>query len=522
MKKPLLLILSLLLTMVGFAQKEYFYQTVPNDPLKARIYTLDNGLKVYLTVNKDQPNIYASIGVKAGRKHKLNGNDFAHYMEAVMMNGTSELGALNWEKEKPLLDEIERVTEQFATTEDSLEREEIYREIGKLSLKASQYANLEEYEMLRNLMGSHGESCNITDDYTCFMDEISSKYLESWVEIQKERFTNPVFRGFHSSLYETYCKTTHLRASAYWHVLQKKIKTLFTRHPYGDRLTVSEVANHHNVSITQTKQFYETYYVPNNMAIALSGNLDFYETIALIDHHFGSWEAKTVPKFHPPVEPAIKEPIEMPTISGWSNLAFLTYRLDFPARSKEVYTLKVISEMLGSPIIGLFDSNGAGIVNSITALAYPMVYSDYSIFSLSATPNNNRAFDQVKDCLLDQIELIQKGEFSDELLISAISCMKNENNWNLLGNQYRAQMMIRSYLLDVPWERASQCYENYDNVSRQDVINFANRYLQNNYATLYQDNEHKSWEEEKQLPELTEVPSAKKTSDYFKKFKKSH
>ena len=31
------------------------YETVDNDPLKARVYTLDNGLKVYLTSYKDAP-----------------------------------------------------------------------------------------------------------------------------------------------------------------------------------------------------------------------------------------------------------------------------------------------------------------------------------------------------------------------------------------------------------------------------------------------------------------------------------
>lgn len=39
------------------APKDYRYTTVPNDPLKARIYTLDNGLKVYMTVNKETPRI---------------------------------------------------------------------------------------------------------------------------------------------------------------------------------------------------------------------------------------------------------------------------------------------------------------------------------------------------------------------------------------------------------------------------------------------------------------------------------
>ena len=51
------------------SQKKYSYETVPNDPLKARIYTLDNGLKVYLTVNKETPRIQTFIAVRVGGKN---------------------------------------------------------------------------------------------------------------------------------------------------------------------------------------------------------------------------------------------------------------------------------------------------------------------------------------------------------------------------------------------------------------------------------------------------------------------
>jgi hypothetical protein len=46
----------------------YLYETVSNDPLKARIYTLPNGLKVYMTVYKDAPRIQTYVAVAAGSK----------------------------------------------------------------------------------------------------------------------------------------------------------------------------------------------------------------------------------------------------------------------------------------------------------------------------------------------------------------------------------------------------------------------------------------------------------------------
>ena len=69
MKYFKIFIISVLLAVVcnaADAQKKYNYQTVDGDPLKARIYTLDNGLKVYLTVNKVEPRIQTYIAVRVG------------------------------------------------------------------------------------------------------------------------------------------------------------------------------------------------------------------------------------------------------------------------------------------------------------------------------------------------------------------------------------------------------------------------------------------------------------------------
>ena len=41
----------------------YSYEMVEGDPLKTRIYTLDNGLKVYMTVYKEAPRIQTAIAI---------------------------------------------------------------------------------------------------------------------------------------------------------------------------------------------------------------------------------------------------------------------------------------------------------------------------------------------------------------------------------------------------------------------------------------------------------------------------
>ncbi|MGN0054508.1 MAG: insulinase family protein, partial [Bacteroides sp.] len=107
--------------------EKYSYESVPNDPLKARIYTLDNGLKVYMTVNKETPRIQTYIAVRVGGKNDpAETTGLAHYFEHLMFKGTEKFGTQNYALEKPLLDQIEQQFEVYRKTTDEAERTAIY------------------------------------------------------------------------------------------------------------------------------------------------------------------------------------------------------------------------------------------------------------------------------------------------------------------------------------------------------------------------------------------------------------
>ena len=133
------------------------YETVPNDPMETRIYTLDNGLKVYLTVNKDQPRIQTYIAVRVGGKNDPSETTgLSHYLEHLMFKGTDSFGTSNFDAEKPLLDEIEKQYEVYRTKTDPEERKAIYHIIDSLSYKASTYAIANEYDKLMASIGANG------------------------------------------------------------------------------------------------------------------------------------------------------------------------------------------------------------------------------------------------------------------------------------------------------------------------------------------------------------------------------
>src|SRR5215217_964895 len=133
----------------------YTYKYVTGDPTHSRFYTLKNGLTVILSPTPKQPRIQAFVAVKAGSKtDPADHTGLAHYLEHMMFKGTDKYGSLDWSKEKPLLDKIDALYEQYNSTKDEAKRKEIYKEIDKTSGEASKYAIANEYDHMMSAVGS--------------------------------------------------------------------------------------------------------------------------------------------------------------------------------------------------------------------------------------------------------------------------------------------------------------------------------------------------------------------------------
>src|SRR5665647_2837862 len=127
----------------------YSYEQVTNDPLKTRIYTLKNGLTIYLSVNKDEPRAMGLIGVRAGSiNDPTETTGLAHYLEHMMFKGTDHFGTTNWPAEKVLLDSISNLFERYKSEAEPVRKKEIYRQIDHVSQAASKFAIPNEYDKM--------------------------------------------------------------------------------------------------------------------------------------------------------------------------------------------------------------------------------------------------------------------------------------------------------------------------------------------------------------------------------------
>ena len=179
----------------------YTYDYVTDDPTQTRIYTLENGLKVYLSKFENAPRVHIFTAVKAGGKNDPENNTgLAHYLEHMMFKGNQFFGTKDYGKEKPLLDTIEKLFNDYAKLTDPEERKVHYKKIDKLSNEAAQLAIPNEYDKMIAMLGAKGLNAYTTEDRTVYTLDIPSNEMERFLTLEGLRFKQIVNRLFHTEL----------------------------------------------------------------------------------------------------------------------------------------------------------------------------------------------------------------------------------------------------------------------------------------------------------------------------------
>ncbi|MDZ4203391.1 MAG: insulinase family protein [Bacteroidales bacterium] len=467
------------------AQKNYKFEQVPGDPLNARIYTLDNGLKVYMTVYKDEPRIQTYIAVKVGSKNDpAETTGLAHYFEHMMFKGTPNFGTLDWEKEKVMIEKIEQLFEKYRKETAPTTRAAIYRVIDSLSHEASKLAIPNEYDKLMKSIGSRGTNAGTSNDYTIYIENVPSNQLEKWAIVQADRFAYPVLRLLHTELETVYEEKNMSLTNDGRRASEAMLKALYPNHPYGQQTTLGEAEHLKNPSMKNIREFYAKYYVPGNMVVAISGDFDPDQAIGIIDRYMGKLEPKPIPEFTFKPESPLTEPKIVEVVGLEAENIRLAYRFA-GIGTHEALMADMLAMMLSNGKAGLIDLNVNQKQLTQRANAYFMSFNDYSALTLSASNKSGQTLDQAKNILLEQVELLKKGEFPDWMLEAAINNLKLRELKRFESNAGRAMALAQSFLRSQDWKETISYINQLGTITKQELLAFANEKLGNNYVVVY-------------------------------------
>jgi zinc protease len=491
------------------------------DPTDAKIFTLENGLKVYLSVNKDKPRVQTFIAVKTGSKNDPSDvTGLAHYLEHMVFKGTSNLGTQDWENEKVLLDSISTLYEMHRAEPDAAKKNEIYAQIDKVSGAAAKFAVANEYDKMISGLGAKGTNAFTSVEQTMYINDIPATEIEKWMKVESERFSELVLRLFHTELEAVYEEFNRGQDNDYRKAYKAMNELMFEKHPYGTQSTIGLGEHLKNPSMVKIHEYFNKYYVANNMAICLSGDIDVDKTLAMIKKYFGGLKKGEVNAPVMPKEDLITSPRVTQVFGPMAESVRVSYRVG-GYKTEDALMVQLFDIIMSNGQAGIIDLDLNQKQKVLSAGSGPNVMYDYSVYSLSGNPKQGQSLEEVKDLLLGTVEKVKKGDFTTELMESSIKYLKVSRLQEYEENWSRAYAMANSFIMEDNWLDYISDLSKMEKISKQELVDWANANMKNNYCVVYKRSGEDTATFKVDKPQITPVEVNRDVqSEFYKDFEK--
>lgn len=481
-KSFFLIFIGLVLASVSFS-KERGGEELPEDIHR---FTLDNGLTVVIAEDHDSPEIFGELVVNVGAKDgPEEATGMAHYLEHMLFKGTKALGTTNWEKEKKHIDRIYSLYDELGELEDTAKRSSILDSINEASKKAQQYGMPSEFESVVKKMGGTGLNANTSYDRTVYFNMFPAHQLEQWLTLYAHRMKEPVFRDFQAELEVVYEEKNRALDNQMRQAFQEYWKVAYPEHPYGQRKVLGTVDDLKNPSLNKMKEFFETWYVPNNMSLILSGDLDPKKARPLIEKTFGEMERQELPerKTYERAEYDGREEYakELAPIKG----VIRGYRT-VPSGHEDEFALNVMDKVLSN-------SNGTGILDELNRQDEIMRVQylhrnrkDRGGATFIILPKQVfQSKDKAEEIVAERIQRLKEGDLSSKKLKAIKKQIYREWKLDMEGIKERGYRIGEA----LAQNRDLGTYLNYpekiQEVDKEKVVELANTYFDSNYVSFH-------------------------------------
>ncbi|NMG08300.1 pitrilysin family protein [Brasilonema sp. UFV-L1] len=259
-------------------------------------FRLDNGMKFIVLERHQAPIVsfltYADVG---GVDEPDGKTGVAHFLEHLAFKGTTRIGTSNYQAEKPLLDRLDELAEQVVAAKAADKKNEVAKleaQFKKIEAKAAKLTKQNELGRIVEQAGGVGLNANTSTEATRYFYSFPSNKLELWMSLESERFLDPVFREFYKEK-DVILEERRLRVdnSPIGIMMEKLIDTAFKVHPYR-RPVIGYDKDIRNLTREDVQKFFDAYYVPSNLTIAVVGDVNPEQVKKLAQTYFGRYKAK--------------------------------------------------------------------------------------------------------------------------------------------------------------------------------------------------------------------------------------
>ena len=274
---------------------------------KVSEFRLQNGMK-FMVLQRDKAPvvsflIYADVG---GADEPDGQTGVAHYLEHLAFKGSKRIGTTNYQAEAPLLKQLDQIFDQMQAAEaagKTAEVKQLTQQFEQVQAQAAKYVKQNEFGRIVEQAGGVGMNAATSADATMYFYSLPANKLELWMSLESERFLDPVFREFYKEK-QVILEERRLRSenSPVGRMVEALVDTAFEVHPYR-RPVIGYREDLFSLTRQNVQDFFETYYVPNNLTVAVVGDVDPNEVQRLAEIYFGRYQAQPEPPEVAAVEP---------------------------------------------------------------------------------------------------------------------------------------------------------------------------------------------------------------------------
>lgn len=449
-------------------------------------FKLDNGLTIILNEDHTKKEVFGMLVVKAGAKNDpKDATGMAHYQEHMLFKGTTELGTSDWEKEKPHIDRIIALYDKLGKTKNDSLRLKIQKEINLESIEAGQYSILNETSTLINQMGGTNLNAGTGWDQTVYYNAFPPNQVERWAELYSHRFMNPVFRAFQSELETVYEEKNMYQDNFITGLLEAFNKNFYKQHPYGQETIIGTTEHLKNPSLTKMYEFFETYYVANNMAVILIGDFDTETALPILKEKFGKWKHGELPKQEQYVEAEFKGREQVTGKFSPIKMALLGFRT-VPEGHQDELALELFNKLI-------HNEKGTGVLNKLAQdgevmaiEAFSMHFQDYGANIFMVIPKLiGQKMRTAEYLALNALKSVRDGNFDEADLEQAKKEMYVAFQLKMEDAEEKANSIAQLFLLDKDMGDLAAYSNRINAISKTDLIRVAKKYYGDNYLAFY-------------------------------------
>ena len=462
-----------------------FAQDLASFEKRVVVKKLPNGLTALVCQRPNSAPVFSFFtNVDAGSvQDPMGKTGLAHMFEHEAFKGTETIGTKNYAAEKLALQKVEDAYAAYLHERDrSVGRDEKkLKQLEKAwqdSMKgAQQYVVPNEFSEILDRNGAEGTNAFTAEDNTGYFYSFPINRLELWAYLESSRYTHPVFREFYKERnVVTEERRMRTDSNPIGRLVEQFVAEAYVAHPYH-RPGVGYISDLDSFSATDAQHFFDTYYIPSNMVVAVVGDVDPAQTMAVIEKYFSRIPSHAKPDERTTTEPPQNSERRV-ILHEHSQPIYLEgyHRPDYRDKDDAVYdTLAdLLSEGRTSRLYRTLVRDKKIASQAEGGTGFPGVKYPH-LFYFFAAPVPGHKPEEIADVIHAEIERLKTEDISDDELKMVKTRAKANLIRSLDSNDGLAQNLAVFQTLYGDWRELFRSVDRIDAVTKADIRRVANQ-----------------------------------------------